>query len=35
VQQMDSIQHIDEMQKVGRAVAGQKVTASHFAGFPV
>jgi patatin-like phospholipase/acyl hydrolase len=35
VQQMDSIKHIDEMQLVGRAVAGQKVTAFHFAGFPV
>jgi uncharacterized protein len=35
VQRMDSIKHIDEMQEVGRAVAEQKVTASHFAGFPV
>jgi patatin-like phospholipase/acyl hydrolase len=34
VQQMDSIEHIGEMQQVGRAVADQKVAASHFAGFP-
>lgn len=32
VQQIDSIKHTDE---VGRAVAEQKVTPSHFAGFPV
>ena len=35
VQQMDSIEHIEEMRQVGRAVAEQKVTASHFSGFPV
>jgi hypothetical protein len=35
VQQMDSIKHIDEMREVGRAMAAQKVSTSHFAGFPV
>lgn len=30
VQQMDSVDHIDEMQEVGRAVARQKVRAAHF-----
>jgi len=34
VQRMDSVDHIDEMQEVGRAVAEQKVKAAHFAGFP-
>ena len=34
VQQMDSVAHIAEMQEVGRAVAAQKVSAAHFAGFP-
>src|SRR5213593_2183041 len=34
VQQMDSVDHIGEMQEVGRAVAEQKVKAAHFAGFP-
>jgi hypothetical protein len=33
VQQMDSVDHIGEMQEVGRAVAEQKVKAEHFAGF--
>ena len=32
VQQMDSVDHIGEMQEVGRAVA-RTVAASHFAGF--
>ncbi len=32
VQQMDSVDHIAEMQEVGRAVA-KKVTTEHFAGF--
>lgn len=32
VQQMDSVDHISEMQQVGRAVA-QKVAIAHFAGF--
>lgn len=32
VQQMDSVEHIPEMQEVGRAV-GRKVSPSHFAGF--
>jgi patatin-like phospholipase/acyl hydrolase len=35
VQQMDSVDHIDEMQEVGRAVAEQKVKAEHFVGFPM
>ncbi len=30
VQQMDSVDHIAEMQEVGRAVAQQKVNAAHF-----
>jgi hypothetical protein len=33
VQQMDSVDHIDEMREVGRAVAEQKVKAEHFAVF--
>jgi len=32
VQQMDSVNHIAEMQEVGRAVA-QKVKQEHFGGF--
>jgi uncharacterized protein len=35
VQQMDSVEHITELQQVGRAIAQQKVRAEHFAGFPV
>jgi patatin-like phospholipase/acyl hydrolase len=35
VQRMDSVEHIDEVQEVGRTVAAKKVIASHFAGFPV
>jgi uncharacterized protein len=34
VQQMDSVEHVEEMQEVGRAVAAKKVGAAHFAGFP-
>jgi patatin-like phospholipase/acyl hydrolase len=34
VQQMDSVEHIGEMQQVGRAVAEQKVKAAHLSGFP-
>jgi len=34
VQQMDSIDHIGEMQEVGQTLAQQKVKAEHFAGFP-
>jgi len=34
VQQMDSVDHIAEMQEVGRAVARQKVKPEHFVGFP-
>lgn len=33
VQQMDSVAHIAELSAVGRAVAAQKVTPEHFAGF--
>jgi len=35
VHRIDSAKHIDEMLEVGCAVAAKKVTASHFAGFPV
>ena len=35
VQQMDSVEHVGEMQQVGKAVAAQKVQAAHFAKFPV
>ena len=34
VQQMDSVDHIGEMQEVGRTVAEQKVKAADFAAFP-
>lgn len=34
VQQMDSVEHISEMQQVGRAVAKDKVKAAHFTAFP-
>jgi patatin-like phospholipase/acyl hydrolase len=34
VQQMDSIEHVKEMQAVGKAVAVKKVKAEHFAKFP-
>ncbi|MES2924477.1 MAG: patatin-like phospholipase family protein [Verrucomicrobiota bacterium] len=34
VQQMDSVDHVGEMQKVGKAVAAKKVQAAHFASFP-
>ena len=34
VQQMDSVDHIDEMREVGQTLAQQKVKAEHFAGFP-
>jgi uncharacterized protein len=33
VQQLDSIESIPDLQRVGRAVAEQKVKAEHFAGF--
>jgi patatin-like phospholipase/acyl hydrolase len=33
VQEMDSVDHIRELQKVGQAVAAQKVKKAHFAGF--
>jgi len=34
VQQMDSVDHIAEMQEVGRAVAATKVKSEHFVDFP-
>jgi patatin-like phospholipase/acyl hydrolase len=34
VQQMDSVDHIDEMRELGQTLAQQKVKAKHFAGFP-
>lgn len=34
VQQMDSVEHVGEMQEVGKAVATTQVKAAHFAGFP-
>jgi hypothetical protein len=33
VQEMDSVDHIGELQKVGQAVGKQKVAKAHFAGF--
>jgi hypothetical protein len=33
VQQLDSVAHVGELQRVGKAVAEQKVKAEHFAGF--
>jgi hypothetical protein len=33
VQQLDSVEHIGELQRVGKAVAEQKVEPEHFAGF--
>jgi hypothetical protein len=33
VQQLDSVEHIGELQRVGKAVAAQKVKPEHFAGF--
>jgi hypothetical protein len=34
VQQIDSVDHVGEMQKVGQMLAQQKVKAEHFAAFP-
>jgi uncharacterized protein len=34
VQQIDSVDHIGEMQEVGRTLAQQKVKSEHFAAFP-
>ena len=34
VQQLDSVDHIGEMQELGQALGQQKVKAEHFAGFP-
>ena len=31
---MDSVEHISEMQEVGKAVAAQKMQAAHFGRFP-
>jgi len=33
VQQLDSVEFIGDLQRVGKAVAQQKVKAEHFAGF--
>jgi hypothetical protein len=33
VQQLDSVEHLGDLQRVGRAVAEQKVKTEHFAGF--
>ncbi|MGA7054308.1 MAG: patatin-like phospholipase family protein [Mycobacterium sp.] len=33
VQQMDSVDHIDELQKIGQRVAERDVVSAHFAGF--
>jgi patatin-like phospholipase/acyl hydrolase len=33
VQQLDSVEHVGDLQRVGKAVAEQKVKAEHFAGF--
>lgn len=33
VQQMDSVEHFDEMREVGRKIAEQNVSATHFAAF--
>jgi patatin-like phospholipase/acyl hydrolase len=33
VQQLDSVEHVEEMRKVGQAVAERKVKAEHFANF--
>jgi hypothetical protein len=33
VQQMDSVDHIEELQKIGQRVAERDVTSTHFAGF--
>jgi hypothetical protein len=35
VQQMDSVEHIDKMQRVGEAVGKTRVKADHFTNFPV
>jgi len=34
VQQMDSVEHIGEMQEVGKAVADKRVSGTHFRAFP-
>lgn len=33
VQQLDSVEHIDKLKRVGQAVAKFKVSAEHFKGF--
>ena len=33
VRQLDSIEHVDKLQRVGKAVAQQQVRAEHFANF--
>jgi len=34
IQQIDSVEHIGEMQEVGQALAQQKVKTEHFSAFP-
>ena len=34
VQQLDSVEHVGKLQRIGTAVAAQRVKADHFAGFP-
>jgi hypothetical protein len=34
VQQMDSVEHLAEMQEVGKAIAAQRVRPEHFSAFP-
>ena len=34
VQRLDSVEHIDKLQRVGQAIATFKVSPEHFAGFP-
>jgi hypothetical protein len=33
VQKLDSVEHIDKLQRVGQAVAKHKLRAEHFQGF--
>jgi patatin-like phospholipase/acyl hydrolase len=35
VLQLDSVEHIDELQQIGRAAADQQISDEHFAGFPM
>jgi hypothetical protein len=33
VQQMDSVDHLEELQKIGQRVAERDIVSTHFAGF--